>query len=567
MSTKQAILVLALVTFVAYFTSFWNQFVWDDEQFIYSNAYVKTFAVDKIFTTSTTAGAGINSNYYRPLTTLSFAIDHAVWGLNPVGFHATNLIAHTLSGILVFLILRKLRSGQTTAFVVALIFLLHPIQTEAVTYINSRGDSLFAVWGLLTMYLFIQIAHWRQSSAQFFGIEFPMSRWVLVMLTAVCYMYAILSKEIGIAIGGLLFLVLLLQITQHASTEKHTLSFVKVLEKWRWSIGALVVCGVIGVSYLLARATVLNFENSFDFYQDASVYSQSIVVRLLTFTKVVAVYVRLLLVPFPLHMERSVELVTSLTSLWLWGFLIVNAVVLWVCVTLLRRSKPLALFGYLWFYIALLPVSGIIPINGILYEHWLYIPMIGFFLLLASLLKALPTQKVRLLLQYKLQLLIVLAVVMAGLTIRQNYFWSTPVRLYTYLLQYTASGRIYNNLAMAYAQEKQPELAIQMYDKALSFGDVYPQIHHNKGNLFLQQGKMSEAISAFSRALELDPTFSFSYPMLISAYVSTGNFDQAYEIIERGEKVFVANAQWALLRRQVQETEAKKSSGAEPARR
>ena len=93
MSTKKLVLILIGATFLAYFSSFSNPFIWDDEQFITSNAYVRNFDIGKIFTTNTVAGAGVQSNYYRPLTTLSFAVDTAIWGSNPFGFHLTNLLS------------------------------------------------------------------------------------------------------------------------------------------------------------------------------------------------------------------------------------------------------------------------------------------------------------------------------------------------------------------------------------------------------------------------------------------------------------------------------------------
>lgn len=556
MRNRHAIFLLALLTCIVYFSSLWNQFVWDDEQFIYSNAYVRSFAIEKIFTTSTTDGAGIVSNYYRPLTTLSFAIDHALWGLNPVGFHLTNLSLHILAGILLFLILKKIRVSIFPAFVISLLFLLHPIQTEAVTYINSRGDSLYTVFGFLALLIFVRLLQQNKNTLFIAGIEFPFSPPLLAAITAICYACSILSKEIGIIFGGLLLITWLLELYYH---NFHT------HQSQRWAVATLIICALIAFGYLSIRSTTLNFQNSFDFYQDQSHYSQQLSIRLLTFTRVVFVYLGLLLVPYPLHMERSVELVQSLVSIWPWLFLLINCAALLFAALRLRRGHPIAAYGFFWFYLALLPVSGIIPINGILYEHWLYVPMIGFFLWWYAVYRSLPIPVCRKIQHYKYWLLVPIFLIASLLTVRQNYFWSTPIRLYTYLLRYTESGRIYNNLAMAYAETNQLELALQYYDKALSFGDVYPQIHHNKGNVYLQLGESKQAIAELERAIEMNPEFAYSYQLLLSLYVELKQFDQAYQLIELAQQQFPEDQRWANYRLEVKKIEVNNSAGTTPA--
>ena len=107
-NNSKYILLLVVLTIVSYASSLNNAFVWDDEQFIYNNNYVKQFVVSKLWTENTIAGAGQTSTYYRPLTTFSFAVDHAIWGLNPFGFHLTNTLLHMGAGILLSALLALL---------------------------------------------------------------------------------------------------------------------------------------------------------------------------------------------------------------------------------------------------------------------------------------------------------------------------------------------------------------------------------------------------------------------------------------------------------------------------
>lgn len=192
-SSGKLILILLAAVFFAYFSSLTNPFIWDDEQFITSNVYVQHFALDKIFTQSTTSGAGIVSNYYRPITTLSFAIDSKIWsfgstqdkGMNTFGFHLNNLMLHAGVGILLFFFLLELGIGQLWSFFIALIFLIHPVQTEAVSYINSRGDSLYALFLFASLFLFFRAMS---------------QKGILLYIEALgLYALSIFSKEIAVA--------------------------------------------------------------------------------------------------------------------------------------------------------------------------------------------------------------------------------------------------------------------------------------------------------------------------------------------------------------------------------
>ena len=115
-------------------------------------------------------------------------------------------------------------------------------------------------------------------------------------------------------------------------------------------------------------------------------FAASILTRILTFLQVFWEYLGLLIFPHNLHMDRLVEPIASLSSnLWLFIPLAIIAVALFLSLALFKRNK-LYFFGFSWFFITLSPTSNIlIPINGIMYEHWLYLPMIGFFLFVFAL--------------------------------------------------------------------------------------------------------------------------------------------------------------------------------------
>jgi tetratricopeptide (TPR) repeat protein len=544
MRLRHYILILCIVTFLTYCSSLWNQFVWDDEQFIYKNEFVKTFALTQIFTTSTTAGAGIGSDYYRPLTTISFAIDTAIWGLQPFPFRLTNVLLHTACGIFIFLLFSKLGLARKVSFVLALFFLVHPIQTEAVTYINSRGDSLYTFFGMLSALTFLNILNTRTTTISLYNLAIKINPTVYSVLTVLLYICTILSKEIGLAVIGVYFL--LLCYTYYTQTHQRLMPFLKNNLQ---AIATILFCIAIIALYIFLRATALNFSNTFNLYDDGSLYSESIVVRLLTFTKVIWIYSGLLLFPYPLHMERSTGIVTSIFSVWPLVTALLFTFVSFAAAREYKTRKTVFIaFGSLWFIGMLIPVSGIIPINGILYEHWLYVPILGFYLTLYGFYRLLTTKlHLKIVSRYTLLGLYCLATVYALVTIRQNYFWSTPIRLYAYLLQYTKSARIYNNLGMAYSDANQMDLAISMYQASLQIANTYPQTYHNLANLYRDTNQPQLAIENYRQALVLQPDFHFSYPSLIILLLEDGDYQSAQTYVEQFKSFWPLNPTSATL--------------------
>ncbi|MFN3966660.1 MAG: hypothetical protein ACK4JE_03055, partial [Endomicrobiia bacterium] len=140
-------LIILGVGFVCYWGALKNPFIWDDEETVVSNQFIRKWSnLPKIFTYSLFGEKFSGASFYRPIQTASYFIDYAFWKLNPAGYHLTNLLIHILNTFLVFLIFRKLpvlnEFKITKAFFISLIFLIHPVQTESVVYVSGRGDLL-----------------------------------------------------------------------------------------------------------------------------------------------------------------------------------------------------------------------------------------------------------------------------------------------------------------------------------------------------------------------------------------------------------------------------------------
>lgn len=539
MRLRFSILALFVITYFVYFSSFFNPFIWDDEQFIYKNTHVIEFNLREIFTKNTIDGAGIISNYYRPLTTLSFALDAAVWKSNTLGFHLTNTFFHAASAVVILFSVYLLTKRKWTSFWIALIFALHPLQTEAVTYINSRGDSLSAFFGILSSICVALFSKKKTISFSLYNIQHTFSaRWFFIC-SLLLYAASILSKEIGIATIALSASFILKEIIDLIRTRTET-SVKNIFTAFSPQFMLLAALSFIALAYLLLRATTLNFNNSFNFYADTSQYSESLSVRLATFSKVLWTYWQLLIVPHPLHMERESEIITSIVSFWpiLTGIVLL-ALAGTTLYQLIKKHNSIYLVSCIWFFSLLLPVSGIIPINGILYEHWLYLPSVGFFLFFAELLHAIAQKVTWTQSKKTIQIVMIfLCSSYAILTIRQNYLWADEVRFYEYTLQYARSLRLYNNLGMTYADRKKYDLALEAYSQALTFGIPHPSLYHNMANTFVSQQKLKEAQEYYEKALTSEPKFFHSYVPLLSLYLLNKDIPAANKLREQAHRNF-----------------------------
>ncbi len=564
------ILVLIFATVFAYLSSLGNPFIWDDEQFITSNTYVRQFDIVKIFTTNTVAGAGVTSNYYRPLTTLSFAVDAKIWsfgsaqdkGQNPFGFHLTNLALHIGAGLLLFGLLGELGLPKVVSFFVALLFLIHPVQVEAVSYINSRGDSLYTCFLFLGLWLFTLSLRGRANSdvilrhqpknlmcriRSFAFAQDDKLGWIMILAIVVTYILSLLSKEIALAGVGLFPLILLSKnkekIIQY--TNKRISEF---FEANKAAILVVLLLIVITAIYLFLRLTVLNFGNTLNFYGANNVYTNSLAIRLFTFAKVLWIYLGLLVWPYPLHMERSVALVTNFWSPWVLGMVgLVACLGLLGTFELKKRRTAWILFGLLWFLGMLVPGSGIIPINGILYEHWLYVPSVGLWLMVYGIIQffslslrgaqqrsnpeiAAPITFVRNDVGKKILISFVslFSILYIFLTIRQNNIWADPITFYGYTLQFAPdSARLHNNLGMSLADVGDNKKAVTEYEKALALDKGYPQIYNNLGNAYFGIGNYSLAEKELTVAIRENPNFLVAYINLLKTYVYSGQKQKA----------------------------------------
>ncbi|HNW89934.1 MAG TPA: glycosyltransferase family 39 protein [Bacteroidales bacterium] len=499
--------VYLILGFACYAVALKGPMLFDDEQFIQQNKYVHDLNISKIYSSSVTEGAMLNSNFYRPNQQLLFALIYQIWGDNPVPYHLISILLHIINSFLLFLMLRQLGFLQLSAFFGAALYLIHPVHTEAVSYISGAADPLGTCFLLTGIFCFVKgvLINQKQLNSQ--------PKWMI--LAGVLFLFALFTKENMVVFLPIIVILLIwFVITKKIKSIKPLLKY-------------MLVFTVIAGLYILLKFTVFNFSSFKGLTGEENIYTQKLSVRLITFLSILIEYGKMIFFPLDLNYEKPYTAYTDFFNEKSWFGILLFIVMVFVIVK--HKKLPNTFLGMSIFFIGLGPYTGIIPLNAMFLEHWLYIPMIGVTILFATLINYVINKKKTF---YLVIPLIVVFIFLGFRTFSRNTEWADIEKFYLNELKYTNSSiRIYNNLGMYYADKNKPNKAISYYKKAVATDDRYPQPHHNIGNIYLSQGAINEAINEFYLALMIDPNFIYSLNKLYEIYKKTGREDKAQNIL------------------------------------
>jgi len=286
-----AMAIIIFVGFLTYGNTMKNEMFWDDYNGIVNNQYIQSWKYfPKYFSESLISGSGNVNNYWRPVILLSLSVDYKIGKLEPFVYHLQNLFWHILAGVLILLLARQLSINIFWGTLIALLFLVHPVQTEAVAYISGRADPMHLSFMLAGLFCFIK------SIRKVFSVKYYIGAIFFFVL-------ALLTKERAIMFTPLLMLYLV------------TLYQPEALNTWRKKITILVPFFVISLVYVLLRVTILHFSsNTYEMNVNdfqALTFFQSIIL----YIKVFVAYLSLIIWPVNLHMIRGINIPTKLLSI------------------------------------------------------------------------------------------------------------------------------------------------------------------------------------------------------------------------------------------------------------
>ena len=488
--------LLACLTIIIFGNTLKNGFVYDDSAYVVNNYHIRNFSYFPSYFTSlqtyqSTAAEG-QFKVYRPLVTATFAIDYAIWGLNPMGYHLTNILLHWLVSVVVYIFFAMLFANPLVAMISAVFFLIHPVQVEAVSWISGRGNMLYALFTLLTLIEWIRYLR--------------CTRMKYIFTAFLCYTIALFSKET--AFSTIPLMILIAVFLSHVTSRKHILT-------------VLIPFAVISTFYLLLRATVIGG------ISQRTIWGGSYNSTIATMTKVILMYWSKLLIPIKLNVLPQVTIIRSLLSPISIAYCAI-VIVIFYFIGINRNTPRMIRFASWWIMLALLPVSNIIPLRALFAERFLYLSVAGFGCILACIASRSSYRKTAFI------LLFILAILFTSKTISYNTKWYSNERLWRTVLTVDSNNpKAHNGMAMEYLSNNNLSAAEQELNIALQYDSSNPYITNNLALVSLQLGNNDKALKLFKQTIQLDKNQALAYHNLGLLYAEKENYQQALPYLEK----------------------------------
>ena len=592
-------LVMAIVglSIGVYWNSLRNQFVnMDDLDLIVRNPYIKTLTWQNLQAIFTPGVVGS----YQPVRTLSYALDYHFWQLNPLGYHLTNIFCHAVSTFLIYLIVAALAQDFLIACLTALLFAVHPVHVEAVTWLSGRRDVLAAAFALLSFYSFLRFLNsppgrgwgWvnRVMEAQRNSQEptpAPPGRGIPTPappgrgipgataprrgIVSLFYILALVFFTLGLLTKSSVVVLPLLFVFYEVCFRPPC--WKNWRRMWLYAPFLLVTIGFLWVFIAVSRASGVARAT----YHGGDAYATFLIML-----RVFAEYLYLLVAPRQLSLTYGVSPIASFWEPSLWLALLVLGIIGGLTIVAWKKAK-FVFFGIGWFFISLLPVSNLIPIGVVKADRYLYLPSVGFCLIFAWLVRQGWTRLVRFtplvppasggmkgaegnfaeahatassprlrgdkrgVFTFAYWLMIASVVVAyALLTIQRNRDWQDSETLWTATLDADPHSTIaLNNLGLIYAERGLYDKALVLYEKLLDDApqqDHVERVYANMAEAYTGKQMFDEALAYYQKALETDPAYIRAYLGLAQATLALGQYDQARRICQNALELEPQNA-------------------------
>lgn len=540
------ILLIISLGVAIYANTFRVPFLFDDISCIAENTALAPYFDGSVPDRQRYAGMDpdiINSMRLRSVTYLTFALNYRIHGLDVSGYHAVNLLIHLASAVLVYLLMASIlmtpffsshpAAGayrRTLPLAVALLFVCHPVQTSAVTYIVQRFTSLATLLYLLSLLLYLKA---RTSDGTKLRIIFLAGS----VSTAILGMY---TKEILFTLPAVALLCELLFLRGSPATR---MKFLTPL------LCTMLIIPINTISNSDAAGGILNhLDDSINLANLTGVSQRD---YFCTQLRVIVTYLRLLLLPINLHIDydyphyRSILAPPVLASALLLVCIALSGG--WACLRSRTHSpssaaERLFAFGVAWFFITISMSSSIIPLDDMIFEYRLYLPSTGFFLAVAALV-LLVLQRLEKTGSWAGRMaaagMVMVTLSLAMATVSRNHVWRSTISFWEdNVAKAPQKSRPRCNLGTAYVYGHRIPDAIAQYHEAIRLAPTRLSQHISWYNIARCQeeiGKLEEALVAYEMALQIKP-YDYEtvvhYGRLLAKVGREGESQQLFESAE-----------------------------------
>ncbi|HRE41442.1 MAG TPA: tetratricopeptide repeat protein [Ignavibacteria bacterium] len=507
-------LIIALVTFAVYFNSLENQFVFDDESVVQTNLSLTSLSNIPKYFTGEDGFHKVIGKYYRPIVSTSYNIDYAIWGLNPFGFHLTNILIHLISTLILFRLLQLLFSNYKNVNLVVLLgtllFAVHPIHTEAVSWISGRTDSFVTIFFFASFLYYIKFTGYPNSepdkkSNLYFSLLF--------------FAFGLITKEMIITLPVILILF------DYTFRQK---TFGELKSDFKIYLYYFIIIGL----YLLVRYFALKDIPDRESYM--YFIGDNFVTIFSTMVKTIPVYFKLLFYPHPLLYHYNGYLPDS------YSFFEFNVIFSVIFIAGLiyfafrfRKEFPAVSFCILFFFISLLPVMNIIPTMNFMAERFLYLTSIVISILVCFFIVKFINEKNQ---KIIISVILIITLIFGFMTFQRNKEWKDNDTLYM-----TADGKdgsvLLVNTGNIFANNQEYDEAEKRYRRAIQIREQSVLAHHNLGLIFLIKENYDSAEIMIKKGILIDSLAPDGYFQLANIYRMQNRIPEAIEQLEKLQQV------------------------------
>jgi len=514
--------LLAVITFVLYANTLNSPFVLDDYHNIIANKPIRITELS-IATLSEAAQESLVKN--RPVANISLALNYYFHQYDVTGYHLVNIIIHILNGILLFLFVQNtllLASGYLSqkdinfiAFSAALLWLVHPLQTQSVTYIIQRMNSLATLFYLLSFVFYIRA---RISTKKIIKV-------ILACASIAAGILAIGSKENAVMLPVFILLY-----------EWYFFQDLRFnLKKHHYFILAILALFLLGAVFFYLGPNPLKIVAGYG-GRDFTLQE-----RVLTQLRVVLFYVSLVLLPLPSRMtlEHDFALSYSFLNPMTTLFSLFALIGIITAAVFLAKRERVFSFCLLWFLGNLLIESSIIPLE-IIFEHRTYLPSMMLILLIVLAIHRLFANNL-----LKTLLFVMTLILLSSWTYARNSIWENELSLWTDIaVKAPNKSRAQMNLGIILSKEGRTDEAMVYLNRAVQLDPEYDLAFYSLGDALMKQRKYILASESYSKALQISPQDSLARFNLGKSLAAAGKHQNAvyhYKLVAGRDRLISHN--------------------------
>jgi tetratricopeptide (TPR) repeat protein len=519
---------IGLLTALAYIGSISFGFVYDDEGVILGNQLIKSWRHIPSFFSQNVWGFDPTSasDYYRPVFLLWMLINRTFFGLNPIGWHLAAVGLHVVCVMLVYVLAMKLTRTSMTAIAAALIFGLHPIHIQAVSWVSGTNETIMAAFFISAFISYLNcLALITDSSSASRG-----SAWAWGAGAVLLYAMALLCKETAVVFPVLVFGTELIYARNRA----------KAGAGLRTSLRAVLPFGVVTVIYLVARTLILK-----GLPHTRTPLSNLTI--LYTWPTYAWSYLRLLVWPVHLSLIYDTPYVRAFglrqVLIPAIGIALVGTGLILCCKRWLHhRQRQAAWESILWLILLMLPLFDLrlLPRDQAIQDRYLYLPSLGCSMLLAIAISKIPGRRLKLFGQPALAVITILivSVVLWLATTSQSIYWANDLLLYSRCVTIAPNSIVAKvNLGVELSKREDYERALDLFGQVIRTDPGNWMAVSNAGYDYYRLGNMGEATKYLELSIRINPNGATAHLCLGLARLELGQLDGAESSLRRAIEI------------------------------